>query len=321
MLKGVFTQLAQNDALGGIITGNGLGRELVGRVVGGQTAAEAVQVAADLAGQGFLVSLERASANLGAEIATASGEDVEASVQRVRADLWECLAGLQDAGLAVLGELTIYPGPFGALPSARWPSGHSQQEGELALVDLARAAQQARIGIVLGTGPDDTVTGTMSLAARLADQGLPVSITVAAALRRSQSDVQAAKGPVRIVKGGHDTGPLERFTQPIEVDKSFIRCVKQALRSPNRVCLATHDPRLVEIGQALALRARRTPGDLEFGMYLGRATGLQRELRDAGQAVRICIPFGPDWFARLVGGLAERPSGLVPALRSLLPGS
>jgi len=319
MLKGVLTQLAQNEALGGIITGNGVGRELVGRVVGGQTASEALQVAAELAGQGFLVSLERASVSLGADPAT--GEDSQAGLQQVRADLWECLLGLQEAGLSTVGELTIYPGPFGALPSARWPSGHSPQDGRQALTDLVRAAQQARIGIVLGIGPDDTVTSTHALAAHLADQGLPVSITVAAALRRAESDVRAAKGPVRIVKGGHEDGPLERFSQPIEVDKSFIRCAKQALRSPNRVCLATHDPRLVEIGRALGLRARRTPGDLEFAMYLGRATGLQRELRDSGQAVRVCIPFGPDWFARLVGGLAERPSGLVPALRSLLPGS
>jgi proline dehydrogenase len=318
VLKGVFTQLAQNEALGGIITGNGVGRELVGRVVGGQTAVEALRVAADLAGQGFLVSLERASASLGPEVA---GEDPQVIAQRVRADLWECLAGLTDAGLSSVGELTIYPGPFGALPSARWPSGHSPEDGVRDLADLVGAAQQARVGIVLGTGPDDTVTSTLALAGQLADRGLPVAITVAASLRRSESDVQAAKGPVRIVKGGHEDGPLERFSQPIEVDKSFIRCTKQALRSPNRVCLATHDPRLVEIGQALALRARRTPGDLEFGMYLGRATGLQRELRDSGHAVRICIPFGPDWFARLVGGLAERPSGLVPALRSLLPGS
>jgi proline dehydrogenase len=318
VLKGVFTQLAQNEALGGIITGNGVGRELVGRVVGGQTAMEALGVAAELARQGFLISLERASASLGPEV---DSEDPRSAVERVRADLWECLAGLADSGLSTVGELTIYPGPFGALPSARWPSGHSPEEGVRALVDLVQAAQRSSIGVVLGTGPDDTVTSTLTLAAQLAGQGLPVAITVAASLRRSESDVQAAKGPVRIVKGGHDAGPLERFSQPIEVDKSFIRCTKQALRSPNRVCLATHDPRLIEIGQALALRARRTPGDLEFGMYLGRATGMQRALRDSGHAVRICIPFGPDWFARLVGGLAERPSGLVPALRSLLPGS
>ena len=183
------------------------------------------------------------------------------------------------------------------------------------------ARQRSRSAIAASFSRRAVMASTLALAAQLAGQGLPVGSTVSAALRRSESDVRAAKGPVRVVKGGHDEGPLERFSQPIEVDKSFIRCAKQALRSSNRVCLATHDPRLVEIGQALALRGRRLPGEIEFAMYLGRATGLQRDLRDSGQAVRVCIPFGPDWFARLVGGLAERPSGLVPALRSLLPGS
>lgn len=315
VLKGVFTQLAQNDTLGGIITGTGVGRDLVGRVVGGQTATEAVAAAAELAGQGFLVSLERASAQLDVDPAD------DADVGLVRSDLWEALAGLTDAGLGTVSELTIYPGPFGALPSARWPSGHAAQDGVQALVELVTAAQAANIAVVLGIGPDSTVTGTLILANQLAQQGLVVGVTVAAVLRRCEADVLAARGPVRIVKGGHEQGPLERFSQPIEIDKSFIRCTKIALRAPHRVCLATHDPRLVEISQALALRARRTPSDLEFAMYMGRASGLARDLRDSGQAVRICMPFGPEWFARLVGGLAERPSGLAPALRSLLPGS
>lgn len=311
MLRGVLTQLAQNQAVGGVVTATGL----MGRVVGGQSADQAVQVAAELAGQGFLVSLERASAEHG------SDADQIADVQQVRDDLWSALSGMREAGLGGVGELTVYPGPFGALPVSRWPAGDATQQGVQALVDLVRAARAADIAVVLGTGPDDTVAGTLALAGSLAEQNLPVGITVAAALRRCLVDIQAAKGPVRIVKGGYDQGPLERFHQPLEVDKSFVRCTKVALRSPHRVCLATHDPRLVEIGQALALRARRRAGEVEFAMYLGRASGLQRQLRDAGQAVRVGIPFGPDGFARLVGALAERPSGLVPAIRSLLPGA
>ena len=71
----------------------------------------------------------------------------------------------------------------------------------------------------------------------------------------------------------------------------------------------------------MAARLHHEKGSYEFAMYYGRSSGLQQRLVDAGEAVRVYIPFGPQWFGRLVGGLAERPSGLLPAIRSLLPGA
>ena len=56
-------------------------------------------------------------------------------------------------------------------------------------------------------------------------------------------------------------------------------------------------------------------------MFLGRQEGAQERLLAAGERVRVYVPYGPDWFERLVGGLAEEPGTVTAALRSLLPGA
>jgi proline dehydrogenase len=56
-------------------------------------------------------------------------------------------------------------------------------------------------------------------------------------------------------------------------------------------------------------------------MYLGRLEGMQDRLIRNGERVRVYIPFGPAWFERLVGGLAEQRSSIGGAERSLLPGA
>ena len=53
---------------------------------------------------------------------------------------------------------------------------------------------------------------------------------------------------------------------------------------------------------------------------MGRLEGAQERLAASGHRVRVYVPYGPDWFARLVGGLAEQPSTIAAAVRSLLPG-
>ena len=84
---------------------------------------------------------------------------------------------------------------------------------------------------------------------------------------------------------------------------------------------ATHDGRLIDIIQTLAGRYHRDRLQMEFALYLGRSGGTQQRLVDAGEQVRVYVPFGPQWFGRLVGGLDDRPAGLGAAVRSLLPGA
>jgi proline dehydrogenase len=81
---------------------------------------------------------------------------------------------------------------------------------------------------------------------------------------------------------------------------------------------ATHDPRLVAIAQERAKFHGRTPKDYELQMLYGVRPAEQRRLVQAGETVRVYLPYGSDWFGYLMRRLAERPSNLTFFLRSLV---
>ena len=82
--------------------------------------------------------------------------------------------------------------------------------------------------------------------------------------------------------------------------------------------VATHDPRLIEIAAATAIDAGRAPGDYEFQMLNGVRPDAQQTLADEGEAVRVYLPYGEDWWRYMVRRMAEKPANLGLFLRALL---
>ncbi|MDA3021635.1 MAG: proline dehydrogenase family protein [Actinomycetota bacterium] len=299
-VRNVFEQIAKNKAIGSFIAGTPIGREFVHRVAGGEQVEDVIEAAQLLADAGRLISLERA----------VSGELSESESAVVFADYAVAVSALASAALARISEVVILPEVVlrGSLRSAP-------------LRDLCAQAQISQVSVMIGMGPDDLVDATLELVSGLRAEGFDVGVTLQSVLRRTEDDCETIGGRVCLVKGATSYVALDRFGQAIEVDKSYIRCAKALLRAAAEPVFATQDPRLIEIIQTLTARLHREKGSYEFAMYYGQSTGLQQRLTEAGEAVRVYIPFGPGWFGRLVGGLAERPTGLVPAIRSLLPGA
>ena len=163
---------------------------------------------------------------------------------------------------------------------------------------------------------------SIALAEVLWAQQLDVAVTLPAALRRTEADcVRLGDRRVRLVKGSLRGAPAVAFQQPLEIDKAFVRCARRLLHGPGVPSFATHDSRLVEIALDLARRSGRPSGTYEFTFFMGRQEGIAHRLAADGERVRVYVPYGTQWFERLVAGLAEQPSSLVSALRSLLPGS
>jgi proline dehydrogenase len=52
-------------------------------------------------------------------------------------------------------------------------------------------------------------------------------------------------------------------------------------------------------------------------MLYGIRDGEQRRLADAGNQVRVYVPFGAQWYGYFMRRLAERPSNLAFFLRAL----
>ena len=113
-------------------------------------------------------------------------------------------------------------------------------------------------------------------------------------------------------------GARVAFTDRDEVDRSYVRCLKVLLGGEGYPMIATHDPRLVQIASSLAGRHARQPGSYEFQMLYGIRPEEQRRLAEAGETVRVYVPYGAEWYGYLMRRLAERPQNLSFFVRSLV---
>jgi proline dehydrogenase len=303
VIRGALSAVARNESVGGLLRRTPIAKDVVGRLVGGGTVQEAIEVAAELVDRGFVVSLERASA------LAVEDEDPRQIIDEYRL----LVEGLAGAGLAGVSEATVLPEYLGA------PGSTATYDG---LFDLARTAAAHGVDLMVGVGPFTDVPPALDMVQRLREDDYEVGITLPAAHRRTEADCARLAGQrIRLVKGGRRGEPAVSFGQPIEIDKAFVRCAKVLLRGSGEPSFATHDPRLIAILESLADRTNRPIQTYEYAMFLGRQEGEQERLLGQGERVRVYVPYGPEWFERLVGGLAEQPSTITAALRSLLPGS
>jgi proline dehydrogenase len=307
VIRAALSSIARNESLGGLISRAPVARDVFKRVVGGESADEALVVVGALADRGFWVSLERAAPSV--DTAAAADEVLSGYVALV--DL------IDEAGLAQACEVAVFAQSLGMRPGGDG-SGDGARER---LTALAEHAAERDVSMMVGMGPPEHVDSTIDWVDGMHAAGLDVGLTIASVLRRSEADCERfADARVRLVKGVHRTD-IAAHSQPLEIDKAFVRCAKTLLRGKGNPSFATHDPRLLEILQSLVARYERPVHTYEFAFFMGRQEGAQERLLAAGERVRVYVPYGPEWFERLVGGLAEQPSSIVAAVRSLLPGS
>ena len=144
---------------------------------------------------------------------------------------------------------------------------------------------------------------------------------VQAYLHRTERDCRqlAYEGSrVRLCKGAYNEPEDVAFQDKIDVDKSYVRCLRVLLSGDGYPMIATHDPRMVEIAASLASRYGRAQGSYEFQMLYGIRPEEQRRLAGIGETVRVYVPYGQEWYGYLMRRLAERPQNLSFFLKSLI---
>ncbi len=302
MIREAISAVARNESLGGLISRTPVARDVVRRLVAGETVESALAVALDLADRGFWVSLERAAPTV---------RD-EAEADGVLTEYVDLVDRIVAAGLADACEVSVFVEAMGT--DAR------PDDARRRLAALCGHATSRGVAVMVGMGPAPDVDRTIAWVGELTDEGLRVGMTLQACLKRSERDCETyGGGRVRLVKGSHHGEPGLAHDQPIEIDKAFVRCAKKLLAGTGEPSFATHDPRLLEVLESLVQRYGRSKHSYEFAMYMGRLEAAQERLADHGERVRVYVPYGPDWFQRLMGGLAEQPSSIAAAVRSLLP--
>ena len=123
---------------------------------------------------------------------------------------------------------------------------------------------------------------------------------------------------MRLCKGAYLEPEGVAFQDRLDIDRSYVRCLKVLLAGQGYPMIATHDPRMIEIASSLASRYGRVAGSYEFQMLFGIRPEEQRRLAEEGETVRVYLPYGLEWYGYLMRRLAERPQNLTFFLRSLI---
>lgn len=307
MLRRMLLAASASDRVHRVIVSAPYTRDVVARYVAGNDAAAAVETTRRLQAAGLQVTLDYL------------GEDTTGSDQAaaVAAEYVALLGKLAASGLAAGGraEVSVKPTAVGLhLPE------HGEKTATANIARICAAARDAGTTVTVDMEDHTHVDATLRLVRELRADYPDLGCVIQSQLRRSAADCATlahAGSRVRLCKGAYNAPEDVAFTARADVDRSYVRCLRVLMAGEGYPMLATHDPRLIEIGAAQAQRTGRPASGYEYQMLFGIRQAEQQRRASAGATVRIYVPYGVDWYGYLVRRLAERPANLAFFLRSL----
>jgi proline dehydrogenase len=298
--------LARSDNVKRAVTAMPVSSGIVHRYVPGESTDSAVDATRDLIESGLHVTLDF----LGED--TLDREQADATV----AAYLDVLRSLTEHGLSRNAEVSVKLSAVGqALPD----------DGEKVALDNARsicqAARNAGTTVTLDMEDHTTTDSTLGILRELRKDFPETGAVLQAYLHRTEADCRdlAYDGSrVRLCKGAYNEPESVAFQDKHEVDKAYVRALKVLMAGQGYPMVASHDPRMIDIAGALATRNGRPQGSYEYQMLYGIRPDEQRRLAEAGEKVRVYVPYGQEWYGYLMRRLAERPSNLTFFLHSLV---
>ncbi|MEU6175243.1 proline dehydrogenase family protein [Streptantibioticus parmotrematis] len=309
MLGPVLLAASRSDRMRRLVAAAPVTRPVVDRFVAGDELAPALDSVRALTDSGREVTLDHL------------GEDVtdKATATATRDAYLRLLDALGTEGLAGKAEVSVKLSAFGqALPSG----GHDIALGHVRQV--AEAATAAGTTVTLDMEDHTTVDSTLAILDELRQDHPGTGAVVQSYLFRTEDDCRRLATPgsrVRLVKGAYKEPASVAHQDKREVDKAYVRCLGILMAGAGYPMIGSHDPRMIAIGQHLAREHGRQAGDYEFQMLFGIRVAEQRRLAEAGERMRIYVPYGADWYGYFMRRLAERPANLAFFLRSFVPGA
>lgn len=305
MIRRMLLTASRNDQIRDAAMANPVTRDVVYRYVAGEDADQAVATAAELITGGVTVTIDRL------------GEDVteREQAEQTRDDYIALLSALQEADLTIDSEVSVKLSALGLGVG---------QDGKQSALDLAAdiCAKAAQVGTTVTLDMEDhtTTDATLEILRELRNDFPWVGAVLQAYLFRTEGDCRdlAYEGSrVRLCKGAYKEPASVAYQRSNDVDLAFVRCMKILMAGQGRPLIATHDPRLIEITAAVALRNNRERGSYEYQMLHGVRPDEQKRLSANGESVRVYVPYGSDWYGYMVRRMAEKPANVSLFLKSL----
>ncbi len=285
-------------------------RRVVRRFVPGETIEAVLAAVADLRASRRLVSID----HLGEDVTDLAAADANvAAYLRLLDGLAARAEGVVDGiaplevslKLSALGQALGRDGERVAYENAHTICGRADEHGVWVTVDAEdHTTADARLAIVAKLRADFDSVGTV----------------VQAYLHRSEADCRELAGAgarVRLCKGAYDEPASVAYRGRDEVTTNYLRCLRVLIDGSGYPMVASHDPAVLDAVPGLLRESDRGTGDFEYQMLYGIRADEQQRLADAGNTVRVYVPYGTQWYGYFIRRLAERPANLTFFLRAL----
>jgi proline dehydrogenase len=283
-------------------------RKVVGRFVPGETVDSVLKSAALLRDSGRYVSIDY----LGEDVT--DSDDADAAV-RVYLDLIDSL-GRFPAGAGVPPmEVSV---KLSALGQSLGRDGEKIARENA--WSICSAAERVGVWVTVDAENHTTTDSTLAIVRDLRSEFAWLGTVLQAYLRRTLDDCSefAASGArIRLCKGAYDEPASVAHRDRDAVTDSYLRCLQVLMAGSGYPMVATHDPMVISAVPSLVRESGRSARDFEYQMLYGIRDGEQRRLADAGNQVRVYVPFGTQWYGYFMRRLAERPANLAFFLRAL----
>ncbi len=305
VLREILVSASRSKKLEKIVSTSPLSKGVVNRFVAGYGTADVVKKVGELHQLGIYTTIDR----LGEDTLDLSQADQTVAAYK------ELLRALHAAGQTHMAEVSV---KLSAVGQALGSDGE-----KIALENAKQIVEVANeVGTTVTFDMEDhtTIDSTLRILNEIRKTTPTTGGVLQAQLHRTSDDVSAhafSGSRIRLCKGAYAEGPEVAFIERTEIDKAYVRDMRTLLESAAYPMLATHDPRLIEIGQALALRTGRAKDSFEFQMLLGVRPEEQKRLVELGYKVRVYVPYGDEWYGYLMRRMAEKPSNLALFVKSL----
>ena len=305
MLRKVVQSVLQNSRVQSLIESSAIAEATADQFIAGPHVNDAIDAVLSLKAGGYLATVERLM-DL-PDDQSASHSNTLAYLDTVRA-----LAG---AGVGKDLDICVQ------LPILGLNLSGGEQVASENLTKVCQAAAEAEMSVTVGLEDSGDVPTTLRIVNSLVTRFPNLGITLQSALIRSEQDAAvfgASGARVRLSKGIAKVSD-DAYATNSDVDKAFVRELRVLLKSSAYLMIATHDARLIQIGQALALRSGRSKDTFEFQFYLGLSESEQKRLLQLNHRVRIHVPFGQQWYSLVSERAARSPKSLAKAVSKLIP--
>lgn len=268
-------------------------------------AEEATVVARSLIENGYHVCLH----HLGK--ASSDVNDIQANATVVT----EVLEILDEERIEVC--VSLVPSELGYLKSNKGGEGHSKQIGRTFSHRIKGQDLEERQGFLGKTDEQEhrnllmlhaservPMQRLLALYGALKRSGIPICVTIPAALTRSLEDIKTliSQGAmVRLSMFPQKVADTRSFDFDEDIEDNYIKLARLLLSEDAMIqqvvpIFALEDEEIVEHVKNMADFEGWSSNNFEFEIPFGVNNKLKRKLRDDGYVVRVLIPFGKEWW-------------------------